>query len=89
MDITLLSEGCKVMLKKMINQKRIGGRHTPECLLFKSIKHLNKEEQKLAIRDWHECIQEGFVLIKQKPTERHVSLNPSRINEVKEAVYIK
>ena len=77
-----VSKGCRIMLTKMLNKYIIGGKHTPERLVIKKIKHFPKEEYKTAIQDWAECIKDGLVLIKQKPNERHVSLNPHRIGEI-------
>lgn len=78
-----VSTGCRIMLTKMLNKHIIGGKHTPERLVIKKIKHFPKEEYKTALQDWAECIKDGLVLIKQKPNERHVSLNPHRIEEIK------
>ncbi len=78
------SQGCIVLLRRMYNQHRIGGKHIPERLCLRWIKNLPKKEHKEAVHDWKRCIKEGLVLTKQKPTERHVSLNSERLSEVKD-----
>ncbi len=83
MDKVQLSDGCRQILRKMLSKNIIGGKHIPELLLFKKIKHLPKEEYNTALRDWEDCIGNGIVFIKQKPSERHASLNPHRIEEIK------
>ena len=78
-----ISEGCRVLLRKLHNQKVIGGRHLPEAICLKHIKTLPKAEHKAAINDWKWCIAEGLVLTKPKPDGRHVSLNPRRSEEIR------
>ena len=77
-----LSAGCIVILRRLLNQERIGGRHIPEHLCLRWIKHLPKEEHKAAIKDWERCIKEGLVLTKPKHSGRHVFLNPRRLQEI-------
>ena len=81
-----LSMGCQRILQRMYRQRRIGGRHIPEVICLQWIKNLQKEERKKAIKDWEWCMQEGLVLSKQKPSERHVFLNPARVNEIKQLI---
>ncbi len=76
-----LSDGCRMMLRKLLHQRRIGGKHMPEILALKSIQYLPKQEYKDAIKDWEDCIKEGLIIVKQKPNERHVSINPRRYKE--------
>ena len=77
-----ISNGCKVILRKLLNQRRIGGKHIPETLCLRRIKHLPKDEHKQALKDWEWCIKEGLVLTKPKPNERHVFLNPKKLDEI-------
>ena len=77
-----LSEGCISILRRLFNQRRIGGKHIPEVICMRWIKNLQKQEHKEAIKDWGYCIKEGLVLTKPKPSGRHVFLNPKRIEEI-------
>ncbi len=77
-----LSKGCKKLLRKLYKNRIIGGKHLPEVLCLKQISHLPKQEQKVIIKDWEWCIKEGLVLTKPKPGERHVFLNPERLQEI-------
>ena len=78
----MLSAGGKAILRRLLSQRRIGGRHIPESVCLRWIKHLPKDEHKMTIEDWEYCIKEGLVLTKPKPSDRHVSLNPKRLKEV-------
>ncbi|KHO53514.1 MAG: hypothetical protein QT09_C0012G0011 [archaeon GW2011_AR18] len=81
-----VSEGCKGILRKLLNQNRIGGKHIPESLCMSWIKHLQKREHKNAVKDWKWCIKEGMVLTKPKPSDRHVFLNPKKLREIRELI---
>ena len=81
-NVKTINIGCKIILRRLFNQKRIGGKHIPENICLRWIKHLPKEEHKTALKDWEMCIKEGLVLTKPKPSERHVFLNPRRLAEV-------
>ncbi len=80
----ITSIGCKKILQKMINNCVIGGKHLPSRLCLRWIKHLPKEEHKKAIRELNDCIKEGIILTKPKPSDMHFSLNPDRVYEVKQ-----
>ena len=81
-----LSQGCISILRKLFNQRRIGGRHIPETICLRWIKNLPKDEHKQALKDWEHCIKEGLVLTKPKPSDRHVFLNPRRLDEILELI---
>lgn len=78
--------GCIELIRKLYRARCIGGKHLPEVLCFRWIKHLPKHEHKEAMKEWHRCISDGLVLTKQKPNERHVYLNPDRLDEVKNII---
>lgn len=77
-----ISNGCKSILRRLLSQRRIGGKHIPETICLRWIKHLPKKEHVLALKDWEWCIKEGLVLTKPKPSDRHVFLNPRRLGEI-------
>ena len=81
-----LGIGCQRMLQRLYRQRRIGGKHIPEGICKQWIKNLSKQERKKALEKWKWCIQEGLVLTKQKPSERHVFLNPTKVNEIKQLI---
>ena len=78
-----VSVGCKAILRRMLNRNIIGGKHLPETICLSWIKNIPKQEHKQAIKDWKQCIKEGLVLTKPKPSDRHVFLNPHQIEEIK------
>lgn len=81
-----ISDGCKAIVRRLLSQKRIGGRHMPETLCLRWIKHLSKDEHRKAREDWKRCIAEGLVLTKPKPYDRMVFLNPKKLNEIYELI---
>ena len=81
-----LSRGCIAILRRLLNQKRIGGKHIPETLCLRWVKHLSKDEHKIALKDWEWCVKEGLVLTKPKPSGRHVFLNSKRLPEIYDLV---
>lgn len=81
-----VSIGCRSILRRLFNQKRIGGKHIPETICLRWIKNLPKEDHRSAIKDWQWCIKEGLVLTKLKPGEKHVFLNLRRLREVHELI---
>lgn len=81
-----LSPGGKLILRRLWNQKRIGGKHIPETLCRRWIKHLPKKEYKDALEDLEKCIKEGIVLTKPKPEDRHIFLNQRRFQEIKQLI---
>ena len=78
------SKGCIEIIRKLYRGKCIGEKHLPEVLCLRWIRHLPKHEHKEAMKEWHKCLSEGLVLTKQKPTEKHVYLNPERLGEIEE-----
>lgn len=81
-----LTQACKDILRKLITQTRIGGRHTPETYCLRWIRHLSQGDYRETIKDWEWCIKEGLVLTKPKPSDRHVSLNPRRLAEIHQLI---
>ncbi|MEK6812555.1 MAG: hypothetical protein AABX86_00365 [Nanoarchaeota archaeon] len=81
-----LSEGCQVILRRMLNRDIIGGKHLPERICLSWIKYLPKELHKKAMRDWELCSKNRVVMTKPKPSDRHVFLNPRRLEEIKKLV---
>lgn len=81
-----LSDGCKAILRRLLSQRRIGGKNLPERICLRWIKHLNKDEHKEALKDWKRLISEGIVLTKPKPYDRMVFLNPRKLKEIQEFV---
>ena len=78
--------GCISILRRLFNQHRIGGKHLPESICLRWIKHLPKQEHSQAIKDWEKCIKEELVLTKPKPSERHVFLNQRKLKEIRELI---
>ena len=81
-NVKPISEGCAAILRRLLDQRRIGGKHIPEVLCLRWIKHLQKKEHKIALKDWGWCIKEGLVVVKPTSSGRHVFLNPRRLREI-------
>jgi len=77
-----LSKGCIAILRKLLNQRRVGGRHLPEPLALRPLKNLSKEDYRNALNDWEWCIKEGLVYTKPTHSGRHISLNHRRLPEI-------
>ncbi len=77
-----LHPACISILRKMLNQRIIGGKHLPEVLVLRWLKYLPRREHRAALRDWENCIKEGMVIVKPKPSGRHVFLNQKRLKEL-------
>ncbi|MBI3033477.1 hypothetical protein HYY69_08440 [Candidatus Woesearchaeota archaeon] len=72
----------KAILRRLFNQKRIGGRHTEEKNCLKCMKYLPRDAQKLVYEDWETCIKNEWILRKKSTGEWHVSLNPEKLGEI-------
>jgi len=72
----------KDLLRSLLNKHKIGGCHTEERNVLKRIDHLPRDEQRLILDDWRECVNEGIVLCKKSTGEVHVSLNPKKLKEI-------
>ena len=71
------------ILNNMFHKKRIGGKHTEEKNLFRSLKFCKKQEQRQIMTDWAGCVQQGLVIRQKKTNQLHVSLNPRKIKEIR------
>jgi hypothetical protein len=77
-----ISEYCVSILRKLLHQKIIGGKHTPETYCLRWIKNLQPKQRKVALKDWEWCIKEGLIVRQSKNSEKHISLNPRRLSEI-------
>jgi hypothetical protein len=69
------------ILRKMLRNEYIGGRHTSLDNLPKGFpKHLRG----LAKQVSKGLIRERFLIVTPKPSGLHVSLDPSKVNEIRE-----
>ncbi|KYK25415.1 hypothetical protein AYK26_06115 [Euryarchaeota archaeon SM23-78] len=71
----------------MLNQRIIGGKHTPENKIIKSkTKWLDKKEKKEFQKEYKELIKQGVMIRVKKRTGKgsdwHISLNSKKVNEV-------
>jgi len=76
----------RYILEKLYTHTYIGGKHTHEDNIPKG---LPRKEHKEAGKALKQLIREGYILIHVKPDGRHVSLQPSRIEEVRRILGIK
>ena len=81
-----LSKQIKKVLETLLNKKIIGGKHTEEKNIFKRLKHLSKEENKIALKEWLWCVKEELILQKKSTGQIHVSLNPRKMKEILELI---
>ena len=83
MESSDISDGCKLMLRRLLSQERIGGTNIPEALVKSWVKNLSKSEHKKAMKDWKRCIKSGLIVSKPKPYGLQVSLNPRKLKEIR------
>ncbi len=81
-----VSRPTRVLLKKMLFQRRIGGKHIPEKVCLGWMKHVSSKERKLALKEWKKCKSLGLVLTKLTHQGTNVFLNPERLSEIKEMI---
>ena len=75
----------------MHNQKCIGGKHTPEKLLFKKLKNIHDKKLRKAIeKQWKELEECGYIIRMKKRTKKgmdfHVCLNPKTVFIIREMI---
>jgi len=79
------------LLQRMIIQKYIGGKHTPEKNILKNkIAYLTRKERKEFELIYTQLINEEIIIRKKKMTKKstdwHISLNPKKTKIVKEII---
>ena len=80
-----MKEELIALLRWMISQGMIGGRHTPEGRVMKRIAHLPRDEHDAIVDEWEHCIKQLQWVFRMKKTgEWHVSLNPKMLSELKQ-----
>lgn len=79
-------EECKSILRRLLNKRRIGGKHTEEKNVLRWLKNLPPKRQKQAKEDYEQCVKEGLILRMKKTNQKHVSLNPKKLKEIYELV---
>jgi len=82
-----MNRAIKALLMTMLNQRIIGGKHTPENKIIKSkTKWLDKKEKKEFQKEYKELIKQGVMIRVKKRTGKgsdwHISLNSKKVNEV-------
>ena len=73
----------KAILKKLFRHRYIGGRHTEIRNAMKGFPPPLLKEVKEEIKN---LIKEGYLLSKMSTGETHISLNPRKINEIREEI---
>mgnify|MGYP001612565174 CR=1 FL=1 len=81
-----MENAMKTILRRLLNKRRIGGKHTEEKNVFRFAKNLSREDQKQLEEDYKWCIQQGWIFLKKSTGEVHISLNPHKLKEILEAV---
>ena len=74
----------RAILRILLRRGIIGGKHLPFSLVIRGIpKHLRKIAKEVS----KDLIRKGLLLVKPKPSELHISLNPRKLDEIKKIVY--
>ena len=73
----------KAILKKLFRHRYIGGRHTEIRNAMKGFPPPLLKEVKEEIKN---LINDGYLLSKMSTGETHISLNPRKINEIREEI---
>ncbi|MBU1120375.1 hypothetical protein KJ660_00695 [Candidatus Micrarchaeota archaeon] len=75
----------KLILRRLINKRKIGGSHTALINLSKGFpSHFSstKKGKKLIEKAIKELINDNLLLAKQSTNEKHVSVNPRKSKEI-------
>jgi hypothetical protein len=85
MDTDLYREARKAILTKLFNMNKWGGSHTHYKHMLGALPKdvRGKKEVKKAVSD---LVKENKILPKQTTQEPHVSLNPTKAQEIKEEI---
>jgi hypothetical protein len=75
----------QAILRKMLRQAFIGGKHTSIENLPKGLPN-DKKTKKRADKIINELIKQGFFIVKPKPDALHVSLDPKMLPKVKDEI---
>lgn len=73
----------KNVLKKLFRHRYIGGRHTEIRNAMKGFPPLLLKQVKEEIKN---LIREGYLLSKMSTGEIHISLNPRKLNDIKNEI---
>jgi len=73
----------KIILKKLFRHRYIGGRHTEIRNAIKGFPPPLLKEVKEEIKN---LIKEDYLLSKMSTGEIHISLNPRKLNEIKDEI---
>ncbi len=85
-EVNEMENAMKTILRRLLNKRRIGGKHTEEKNVFRFAKNLSREEQKQLEEDYKWCIKAEWIILKKSTGEVHISLNPRKLKEILEAV---
>jgi len=82
-----MNNAIRAFLTTLLNQRIIGGKHTPEEKIIKSkTRWLDKQEKKEFNKEYKQLINEEIVLKVKKRTGKaydwHISLNPKKVQEI-------
>jgi len=81
----------KALIRTMLNQRIIGGVHTPEKPLLNSkTKWLTNSERKQFKKEYKTILNEKRIIRMKKKTKRgqywHISLNPKKLDELNDII---
>jgi hypothetical protein len=84
-----MNKAIRALLTTLLNQKKIGGSHTPEHrLIAAKTQWLNKDGRKEFEKEYKQLKNEQILLCSRKRTGKgfdwHISLNPKRLKEIYE-----
>jgi hypothetical protein len=88
-----MNEKLKKMIGYMLRHHIIGAKHLPEDILIKhAIQYLDKSSQKEFYSEYHELLNQEYIIKLKKQTGKgsdwHISLNPEMIEKIDELLEV-
>jgi hypothetical protein len=92
--VVKINTSLRALLISLISKRDIGQKHTPEKALIKHKKKwVSKQEKKEFFKEYTDMAREGFLIRTKKRTGKssdwHVSINPKKVNELKDLLFTK
>lgn len=79
-----MNEGCKEVLRRLIQRRCWGAKHLPEHRTIQWVK--TRKDRKEFVKDYKKLIRDELILRQKKTQEWHISLNPRKKKEIHECM---
>ena len=78
----MLEKETEFILRRLLNKRRIGRKHTEEKNELRWAKNLPVDRQRLLWEQYEQCVKNGLILRQKKNNQVHISLNPKKLPEI-------